>query len=181
LSHPSNPKNDVVWDERGKDLFKEEEKFPKAIMVGIAITVKGPTRLVIYPDTVDAPEFVKHMEGPVSDIKEMFGKTKWRLIMDKASCHTAKLTQDWLAEHVPKTLPPSKWPANSPDISAIENLFGFVQDEVDQKSPDDLKSLKQIVRKEFKKVDDEKCKKFISALPNRLERIIESKGEYCYD
>ncbi len=180
LDHPPNPKNDVVWDERGQEFFKEEEKFPKAIMIGIAITVHGPTRLVIYPDTVDAPEFIKRLGGPVADIYEMFGDEEWTMVMDKASCHTAKLSQDWLAEHVPRTIPLSKWPANSPDISAIENLFGFVQDVVDQKAPKDLESLKRIVRAEFKKIDPEKCKNFISALPGRLQRIIKSKGEYCY-
>ena len=32
-----------------------------------------------------------------------------------------------------------------------------------------------------KKVTPEKCQKFISALPSRLEKIIESRGEYCYE
>ena len=181
LHHPSNPKNDIVWDERGQEYFREEEKFPKSIMVGLAITVHGPTRLVIYPGTVDAPAFIKHIVHPVADINKMFGDEKWTMVMDKASCHTAKVSQDWLAENVPKTLPPAKWPTNSPDLSAIEGVFGFVQDIVDQKAPQDLEALKRIVRAEFKKLDAKKCKKFISALPGRLKRIIESNGEYCYD
>ena len=45
----------------------------------------------------------------------------------------------------------------------------------------DLESLKRIIKAEFKKVTPEKCQKFISALPSRLEKIIESRGEYCYE
>lgn len=180
LTHSPNPKNDVVWDEKGKEYFKEEEKFPKSIMVGLAITVHGPTRLVIYHGKVDAPKFIENIEGPIDDINKLFKKKKWEWIMDKASIHTAKATQEFMASHVPKLFPSKKWPVNSPDISAIENLFGYVQDIVDQKDPKDLESLKRIIKSEFKKLTAEKCQTFISALPGRLQRIIESNGAYCY-
>jgi transposase len=180
LDHPPNPKNDVVWDERGKEYFKEEEKFPKAIMVGMAITSKGPSRLVIYPSTVNAQTFIDNLEGPIADINKLFKKEKWEWIMDKASIHTAKLSRDCMADNVPIQFPSKKWAVNSPDVSAIENVFGYVQDIVDQKNPKDLKSLQRIIKDEFKKLTAEKCQKFISALPGRLKRIIETNGEYCY-
>ena len=180
LTHSPNPKNDVVWDDKGKESFKEEEKFPKSIMVGLAITVKGPTRLVIYKGSVDATKFIENIEGPIDDINKLFVNKKWEWVMDKASIHTAKTTQEFMASHVPKLFPSKKWPVNSPDVSAIENLFGYVQDIVDQKGPKDLESLKRIVKSEFKKLTAEKCQTFISALPGRLQRIIESNGKYCY-
>ncbi len=180
LLHPPNPKNDVVWDERKKEYFKEEEKFPKSIMVGIAITAKGPSRLIIYPSKIDAPTFIKNIGGPIDDINKLYENKKWEWIMDKASIHTAKATQVWMKSHVPKLFPSKKWPVNSPDVSAIENLFGYVQDIVDQKDPKDLESLKRIVKAEFKKLTPEKCQSFISALPARLQRIVDSNGEYCY-
>ena len=180
LNHPPNSKNDVVWDERGKEYFKEEEKFPQAIMVGMAITSKGPSRLVIYPSTVNAQTFIDNLKGPIADINKLFKREKWEWIMDKASIHTAKVSREFMADNVPILFPSKKWAVNSPDVSAIENVFGYVQDIVDQKNPKDLEALKRIVRGEFKKLSAEKCKKFISALPGRLKRIIETKGEYCY-
>jgi transposase len=133
LSHPSNPKNDVVWDKRGAEYFKEEEKYPEKIMVGVAITAKGVTRLVIYKGTVDAQKFIDNLQGPIDDINKLYPDRNWEWVMDKARIHTAKLTVDWMRGKVPSLFPSKKWPANSPDLSAIENLFGYVQDIVDQK------------------------------------------------
>src|SRR5258705_7468020 len=42
---------------------------------------------------------------------------------DGATCHTAKTTKRWLAEHQIETLP---WPSNSPDLSPIENVWGII-------------------------------------------------------
>ena len=81
----------MVWDQRDAEYFKEEEKFPKSIMVGMAITLNCPSRLVIYPSTVDAPTFIKYIVGPIADINKLFKKKKWEWIMDKASIHTAKV------------------------------------------------------------------------------------------
>jgi hypothetical protein len=81
---------------------------------------------------------------------------------------------------VPKLFPSKKWPANSPDVSAIENMFGYVQDIVDKKNPTTIKGLKKIIKKEFKSLTPATCQNFISALPSRLNKIIESKGEHCY-
>lgn len=180
LDHPSNPKNDVVWDLRGEEYFKEEQKYPLSIMVGMAITSRGPSRLVIYPSTINAQTFIDNLKGPIADINKLFKNEKWDWIMDKASIHTAKATREFMADNIPILFPSKKWAVNSPDVSAIENVFGYVQDIVDQKSPKDLESLKRIVKAEFNNLTAEKCQKFISALSGRLNRIIKTNGEYCY-
>jgi len=181
LSHPPNPKNDIIWDKRGAEYFKEQEKYPEKVMIGVAITSKGPSRLAIYHGKINAQNFVDNLDGPVSDINNMYDGKNWEWVMDHASIHKAKLTQQWLTDNVPVLFPWKEWVVNSPDLSAIENLFGDIQDIVDQKNPKDIDSLKRIIKAEFKKVTPEKCKKFISALPSRLEKIIKSQGEYCYD
>ena len=181
LDHSPNPKNDIIWDERGAEYFKEAEKYPAKVMIGVAITSRGPSRVVMYHGKVDAQTFLDNIEGPVSDINKKYKGEKWEWIMDHASIHKAKLTQRWLTANVPVVFPWNEWAVNSPDLSAIKNLFGDIQDIVDQKSPKDLDSLKRIIKAEFKNLTPEKCQKFISALPSRLVNIIESQGEYCYD
>jgi transposase len=181
LTHPPNPKNDVVWDERGAEYFKEEQAHPLSYNVGLAISTRGPTRVIPYEGTINSNKFMEMAEQAIEDADNMFQGERYTWLMDGASCHRSKATQAWMSQEVPDLFPYKKWPANSPDISPIENVFGYVQDQVDQKNPKDLKSLKRIVNSQFKQLSAEKCKKFISALPGRLKRIIESKGEYCYD
>jgi len=75
LDHSPNVKNDIIWDERGAEYFKEEEKYPAKVMIGVAITSKGPSRVVMYHGKVNAQIFVDNLEGPVSDVNKNI-KTK---------------------------------------------------------------------------------------------------------
>jgi hypothetical protein len=180
LTHLPNPKDDVIWDSVGAEYFKEEVKFPEAFNIGLAISTKGPTSVVPYTGTIDSKKFVDMVDGPIDDLNELFGDESWVWLMDNASCHRSKFTQEKMTDKVPSLFPKAGWPANSPDISAIENIFGDLQDKVDQKHPKDLANLKKIVMREVKNLTAEKCQNFISALPDRLKRIIRTKGEYCY-
>ena len=66
-----------------------------------------------------------------------------------------------------------EWAANSPDISAIENIFGDQHEKVEMvydKSPQKLEALKKIVMAARKKLTAEICKKFVLALPIKTTR-----------
>ena len=115
LDHSPNGKNDIIWDEREAEYFKEEQKYPAKVMIGVAITNKGMWRVVMYQGKGNAEIFVEHLKGPISDINKMYQGEKWEWIMDHASIHKAKLTQRWLKDNVPIVFPWNEWAVNSPD------------------------------------------------------------------
>jgi transposase len=178
LFGPPNKKNDVIWDEHCAQYTQGEVAHPAKYKIGAAISSRGATRLVPYEGTIDSTKYQKMIAEVLPDIKKMYPDNDWCLVQDSARPHASKASQAWLAKKVPSIIPPKEWAANSPDISAVENVFGDQQEKVYEKGPKTLAELKRIVNSEWKKLTPEKCKKFVSAVPPRLQKIIETGGEY---
>uniref|UniRef100_A0A3B1JMZ2 Tc1-like transposase DDE domain-containing protein n=1 Tax=Astyanax mexicanus TaxID=7994 RepID=A0A3B1JMZ2_ASTMX len=85
-----------------------------------------------------------------------------RLNEDLAPAHAAKSTKDWFTK---KQLEVLAWPANSPDLNVIENLW-----------PTTLDQLKQNIATAWEAVSAETCDKLVKSMPRRLQAVIQAKG-----
>src|SRR4029434_9626483 len=58
---------------------------------------------------------------------------EWFFQQDNAPCHTARSVKVWMKDHQIRTL--SSWPAQSPDLNPIENLWNVIQRKMDGHKP----------------------------------------------
>ena len=98
---------------------------------------------------------------------------------DGAPAHTSKRTQDWLTRNIPHFWPKGTWPANSSDLSPIENLWSIMQDKLkSMPRPTNLQILENHLILAWRGISPDTLDKLISSMPGRISKCIQLKGGY---
>ena len=118
-----------VWRKRGEAhnprCLKSSVKFPQSVMVWGAMSSASVGPLCFLRSRVNAAvyqEVLEHFMLPAAD--QLYGDADFIFQQDLAPAHSAKATSIWFKDH---GIPVLNWPANSPDLSPIENLWGIVK------------------------------------------------------
>jgi transposase len=94
---------------------------------------------------------------------------------DNAPIHTARIAKKWKENNNITSLP---WPAQSPDLNPIENLW----DELDRKVrkhkplPKNKNDLWHILQEEWLKLHENIYKNLVDSMPHRIAAVITNKG-----
>ena len=110
---------------KGDRVYMEKEKFPESFMAWGGIIGSRKTPLIKCPNRMNAQGYVELLES--NNIIRFLRDFDERAVFqqDGARCHTAGLTMQWFASQNVTLL--KGWPANSPDISPIEQILGIVK------------------------------------------------------
>ena len=100
-------------------------------------------------------------------------------MQDGAPAHTAKQTQDWCSENLPRYCAKADWSDNSLDLNPIENLWAIVGEKL-SKLPEvcTLNALEDNLKKEWARVEPTILQNLINDMPNRISEVIHRSGDY---
>ncbi len=167
-----------VWRKGGEahspSCMKSSVKFPQSVMIWGAMSSAGVGPLCFLKTNVTAPvyqEILEHFMLPSAD--QLFKDADFIFQQDLAPAHTAKSTKSWLNDHGVGVL---DWPANSPDLNPIENLWGIVKRKMRDKRPKNADELKATVKETWASILPQQCHKLITSMPRRIEAVIKAKG-----
>ncbi len=167
-----------VWRKSGEAqnpcCLKSSVKFPQSVMIWAAMSSAGVGPLCFLKSTVKAAiyqEILEHFMLPSSD--KLYGDADFIFQQDLAAAHTAKGTKSWFNDHGVTVL---DWPANSPDLNPIENLWGIVKRKMRDTRPNNADELKATVKETWASIPPQQCHKLITSMPRRIETVIKAKG-----
>ncbi len=166
-----------VWRKGGEAhstcCLKSSVKFPQSVMIWGAMTSAGVSPLCFLNSNVTAPVYqyiLEHFMLPSAD--QLFKDADFIYQQDLAPANTAKSTKSWLNDHGVGVL---DWPANSSDLSPIENLWGIVKRKMRNKRPKNADELKHTVKETWASIPPQQCHKLITSMPRRIEAVIKAK------
>jgi transposase len=171
-----------VWRQKG-ERFDVENLMPtvksgeRGVMVWGCFCGTGLGPLVLVEGKLNHLGYIELLEKNLLPwIYSKFNHRKYFFQHDNAPVHTAKGVKTWISENNIKMLP--NWPAQSPDLNPIENLWDTLQKQVrnrDQR-PANIHELYAALQEEWERIPRHTYRKLINSMPKRVDECIEKQG-----
>lgn len=87
--------------------------------------------------------------------------------------HTSKFVKEWFTSHKVNVL---KWPAQSPDLNPIENLWEIVEKKIRSKTFANATQLMEEIQIVWNSMDQDIIDNLIASMPKRCKEVINNKG-----
>ncbi len=160
----------VLWAKEEGDLpayYQHSVQKPASLMVWVCISAYSMGSLHVLEGTMNTERYIKVLEQHMLP-------SRWRLFQgrpcvfqqDNAKPHTTAITATWLRSRRVRML---NWPACSPDLSPIENIWRIIKRKIRQRWPRTLQQLKPISGKNGTKFEHQNSRNSIS-MPRRGEK-----------
>jgi hypothetical protein len=109
----------------------------------------------------------------------MHGVSTWTLQQDNDPTHKAAhvAMAAWNAKHASNVNVLQQWPPNSPDLNPIENLWGYMEAEMNKKGCPTFTAYKEELHKLAKALPLTYLSNLVMSMPNRLAECIRLGGD----
>lgn len=153
-----------------------------SLMAWGCLTWGGVGRLAKIEGRMDRHQFIRILEDnlvPTLDalslMPDMPAQQDLIFQQDNDPKHTSKDAQAWFGGRNISLL---SWPAQSPDLNPIENLWSLLKRKIGERpeAPKGILELWSVVQEEWSKINLGYCRALIDSMPNRCKAVIRARG-----
>jgi hypothetical protein len=149
-------------------------KHPTKVMVWGCMAASGVGILHIIQGMVNGPKYIYILENIMLSSARGLFHGEYFFQDDNAPCHRAKSVTEWKKRNECQTI---EWPAQSPDLNPIENLWCKVSIEIAKKGPRNKQELvESLLTAWYRIITREHLVKLVHSMPERCRLVKKSKG-----
>lgn len=173
----------TLWRTRGTRYAQENVRFRQRsgrITLGFwgCMSSRGPGPLVRTTPHMNSEEYINILSNVMMPyVAETFpGIPYVNFIQDNSGVHRSRIVRNWLAAQ--PNLRTLNWPAKSPDLNVIENLWGIVVQKWNPRIQRTREALAQHVLDQWEdlRARPELFQNLVASMPQRLNAVINNQG-----
>eukprot|EP00171_Calliarthron_tuberculosum_P004954 IDg4954t1 len=125
--------------------------------------------------TLDHKKYINLLENNLIPYVENNFSSSCVFQQDNAPCHAAAETKKFVFD---VGIDLMDWPAVSPDLNPIENLWGTLVRDIyaGSKQYESVKDLKQAIWRAWRRVDKDYCRRLIKYMLRRCIEVLDKRG-----
>ena len=140
------------------------------IMVWGCMMTQGVGHLAMVSGTLNSSGYIDLLENSmIPSAHGLCVSDDFIFQQDNARCHTSRESMAWFEENETNVM---TWPAQSPDLNPIENLWDELGRRIDGYTPRNKEELWENVKNEWYKITTDVTKKLVESMPRRLQAAI---------
>src|SRR5665648_27516 len=154
--------------------MRQEQQLHGKVSLWGCICAEGLGHAELYAGSLDSTrhrDILRH--SLIKSFRQFYPDGPWTFQQDNVRFHTTPETVTYLHE---KGVTLIEWPAWSPDLNPIENLWNVLKARVYARFPQSMEEMEAVIREEWAEIDLKFISRICRSMPRRLQLLLDNDG-----